>query len=336
MVGYFSEKAFKNGVKHAAFTPESVTVGELARRDVFTVALDTPVVGAIHDLIHAGARHAVLLKAGAAGSGEGVVRVDGVAAADIAAVVSVRDLVGHAVSTHSKAQQLAEQAAEAVRLAKETETAAPDGAAATAEAWEALCEREAALDTLAYGSVVKDAEDALETLARLGQRTAYVNCLDTAKIDAATAANMMAQEGVAALLVVSEAGAVKGVFTTRDFIWKVAAPGTADDGGTGGARDATQTKVTDVMTTAVRAGRTHWSVEKCAKTMLRNSIRHLPVHSQTGDDFMGLVSLADMTRFVVKARFAAQGGEGDGTDAKLRQSAVEYFESLAEFGAGRA
>jgi CBS domain-containing protein len=333
-VGYFSEKGFKNGIKHEAHVPKGLTVGEMARSDLFTVTPDTPVVGAIHDLIRSGARHAVLLRE--AGDGDGsdgdastrdrVVRRDSVPTDRIAAVVSIRDMLGHAIGVHFKALERAQAAMEQARMAKETGTDPSEAAVAAIAEWETLSQVEAKLDTSAYGSVIKDAEDVLETLSRLGKRTAYINCLDDAKIDTAAAVNMLGQEEVAALLVVSPESQIRGIFTMRDFIWKIAAPGASD-----APRDAVKTKVTDVMTTDVRVGRINWPVEKCARVMLRHSIRHLPLASKGDGDFMGLVSLADVTRFTVKARFQP-APEDEAKDNELRKQAVEYFEDLASYG----
>jgi CBS-domain-containing membrane protein len=88
----------------------------------------------------------------------------------------------------------------------------------------------------------------------------------------------------------------------------------------------------DVMTTTLRKGKLNWPLERCARTMAKYGIRHLPIVSNE-DRFLGLVSLADVSRFAVKARFPKEG-ETAPPDAALRDGSRAYFAKIAAFAKG--
>jgi len=365
VVGVFTEKCYKANVDHEAFPPAGVTVGDIFQAGVMTAPADTPIVAAMHDLMAAGARHVLVLKPGSAAQGDAaegapdaskrVSSQESVLLSDVAAVVSVRDMLRHLLRVHSAALKRAEPPAAAAKsgaASTEGEQGEPEGPAAPASeatkaAWEALQRSAKALDTQAFGEPVKDAADALKHVARVQERNSYLNCLESAPVSAASAARQMAANHVAALVVVDDEAAMAGIFTTRDFLWRVVAPATPVDGAARAAAsddsfaagstplDAHSTMVSDVMTKQLRLANPDWPIERCGRAMTKRGIRHLPVVSRDSSTFVGLVSLADVTRFVAKIRFRPVGDSASDSDAKLRAGAVEYFEALTAFAEGK-
>lgn len=309
VVGIFTEKLYKNkAAPHGAFPPGEVRVKDVCRPQIFTGSRTTPAVGAIHDLLAGRVRHVVLLKG--AGEVDTVERRPSVELSDVEAVVSMRDMTGFLVGVQERARPPADASAE-VR-----------------EAAASLREEERRLDTKAFGSPVTSMSDVLSVLQKSGHRTSYLNCLVDDDVRAADAATQMADASVAALVVVREDSTLAGIFTTRDFLWKVVAP----EGGAG-PLDADEARVADLMTASPLAALPTWPVERGIRTMVEEGVRHLPITVDEGDDaFLGLISLADATRFVVKARFPSEGddetdGGLSGKDG-LRAEAIEYFARL--------
>lgn len=364
MIGVFTEKCYKANVDHEAFPPAGVTVGDIFHPGVMTAPAGMPIVAAMHDLMAAGARHVLVLKpdsdphadaaGGASDAGKRVSSQESVLLSDVAAVVSVRDMLRHLLRVHSAALKRVEAPAAAAKngaAATEGEQGEPEAPAApvseaTKAAWEALQRSAKALDTQAFGEPVKDAADALKHVARVQERHSYLNCLESAPVSAASAARQMAANHVAALVVVDDEAAMAGIFTTRDFLWRVVAPPMPSDGAARAAAsddtfaagstplDAHSTMVSEVMTRQLRLANPDWPIERCGRAMTKRGIRHLPVVSRDSSSFVGLVSLADVTRFVAKIRFHPAGEKVSDLDKKLRKGAVEYVEALTAFAEG--
>jgi CBS domain-containing protein len=86
-------------------------------------------------------------------------------------------------------------------------------------------------------------------------------------------------------LVVARGGAVQGIFTERDVVLRVVAPGL----------DAAETRVCDVMTRDVEAATLELSADEAEAVLRRQRVRHLPVVGDRG--LLGVVSLGDLARF---------------------------------------
>jgi len=102
------------------------------------------------------------------------------------------------------------------------------------------------------------------------------------------AARRMNDHGVGGLLVVSADGALLGIFTERDILRRVMAPGL----------DGAVTRVSDVFTADVITCLPETSVEECAAIMSSRRIRHLPVCDPSG--LRGLVTSGDVLAFRVE------------------------------------
>ena len=96
------------------------------------------------------------------------------------------------------------------------------------------------------------------------------------------AATAMNQHGVGGLVVVDSEGQLVGMFTERDILRRVVAPG----------RDPATTVVGEVMTTEVLACQPETSLEECAAVMTSKRIRHLPVRDRQG--LVGIVTIGDL------------------------------------------
>ncbi len=101
------------------------------------------------------------------------------------------------------------------------------------------------------------------------------------------AARRMNEHGVGGLLVVTGTGEVLGIFTERDILRRVVAPGL----------DGSKVRVAEVLTTAMISCLPDTSMEECAAIMSTRRIRHLPVMDEGG--LRGLVTSGDVLAYRV-------------------------------------
>lgn len=100
------------------------------------------------------------------------------------------------------------------------------------------------------------------------------------------ALQLMADKGIGALLV-TQAGAIVGIFTERDYARKIALLG----------RTSAATVVRDVMTTSVLFVRPDQTSEQCMHIMSTNRLRHLPVVD--GGQLVGMISIGDLVQNII-------------------------------------
>ena len=97
----------------------------------------------------------------------------------------------------------------------------------------------------------------------------------------------MAEAGVGSILVI-DADTVRGIFTERDYLRRIALQG----------RRSQDTRVEEVMTADLICVGPDESVEQCMAVMTERHIRHLPV--MQGDKLLGVVSIGDLVRQVTR------------------------------------
>jgi len=98
----------------------------------------------------------------------------------------------------------------------------------------------------------------------------------------------MADKGIGALLVVDATDAIVGIVTERDYARKVMLKG----------RTSVETRVNEIMTSAVLCVRPDQSVEECMAIMTERHLRHLPVVEE-GGALLGLVSIGDLVKSII-------------------------------------
>ncbi len=101
------------------------------------------------------------------------------------------------------------------------------------------------------------------------------------------AVRRMNQHRVGALLVMDQDRPV-GIFTERDVLKRVVDAG----------RDPARTRVAEVMTTDLVCVRPETTVQEAMAVITERRCRHLPV--MEGEELRGLVSIGDLTRWMVK------------------------------------
>ncbi len=102
-----------------------------------------------------------------------------------------------------------------------------------------------------------------------------------------TALQVMAREGVGALLVTSERGEVAGIVSERDYARKVELHG----------RTAAETTVAEIMSAPLTTVTPGHSVMACMQLMTEKRIRHLPV--MVDGKLAGLISIGDVVKAII-------------------------------------
>ncbi|NLK13620.1 MAG: CBS domain-containing protein [Spirochaetales bacterium] len=98
---------------------------------------------------------------------------------------------------------------------------------------------------------------------------------------------------VGALLVLNEAGDIKGILSERDIVRYFARRIERVN--------TTEIKVKEVMTAGVTCVKRHQSLEDCLQLMTVGRFRHLPVVDD-GGKVMGIVSIGDVVKAVLDAK----------------------------------
>jgi CBS domain-containing protein len=102
-----------------------------------------------------------------------------------------------------------------------------------------------------------------------------------------TAAILMNEHKIGSLMVMEDRRLV-GILTERDILVRVVAD----------QRDATTTRVGDVMTRDVACCRPHTDMEEAKSVMKHRRVRHLPVMGEEGE-VVGLISIGDLNAYQV-------------------------------------
>lgn len=173
----------------------------------------------------------------------------------------------------------------------------------------------------------KNLEDVLKWQKENG-RELLLNARIDDQISVADAVNEMASKGMSCVAIVDKNSQIKGVFTARDYLFRVVAANfgnsehpnekktvikDADEDSTEESKgsvkdedfyfkeqpDATKLLVEEVMTGTVKTAKPYWSVAKAANAMLRRNFRHLAVIHPETRQVLGVVSLSDLLRVML-------------------------------------
>ncbi|MEA5030729.1 MAG: CBS domain-containing protein [Sphaerochaeta sp.] len=100
----------------------------------------------------------------------------------------------------------------------------------------------------------------------------------------------LTQHRIGAVLVLDEAGTIKGILSERDVVKHLA----------GRIEFSTTVSVSDVMTKGVTYVKPHQSLDECLQLMTTGRFRHLPVVDN--DAVVGIISIGDVVKEVLADR----------------------------------
>ncbi|HCG63964.1 MAG TPA: CBS domain-containing protein [Sphaerochaeta sp.] len=100
----------------------------------------------------------------------------------------------------------------------------------------------------------------------------------------------LTQHRIGAVLVLDEAGTIKGILSERDVVKHLA----------GRIEFSTTVSVSDVMTKGVTYVKPHQSLDECLQLMTTGRFRHLPVVDN--DAVVGIISIGDVVKAVLADR----------------------------------
>ncbi len=103
------------------------------------------------------------------------------------------------------------------------------------------------------------------------------------------ALKLMAKHNIGALLVMTQ-GKMEGIISERDCIRKVELMG----------RNASDTKVSEIMTSDVITVEANQPLEECMELMIEKNFRHLPVCE--GKELLGVLSVRDVLKEVIEVQ----------------------------------
>jgi len=129
--------------------------------------------------------------------------------------------------------------------------------------------------------------DSVASLLKEKKNSKLVSVTPTMTV--AEAVGTMNNEKIGAVVVLDQQKLV-GIFTERDVVVRVV----------GGARDPLTTRVSEVMTSAVRSVEPATAIDEAMRLMSERRHRHLPVVDN--GQVRGLISMGDVTRWVIRSQ----------------------------------
>jgi CBS domain-containing protein len=127
---------------------------------------------------------------------------------------------------------------------------------------------------------MKSAADVLKTKA---DQAVYTITPDDTVFNAV---KLMADRNIGALLVFERSELV-GMITERDYARKITLM----------SRSSKETRVREIMASAVMYVRPHQTCEECMALMTENRVRHLPV--MDGAKLLGVISIGDLVKDII-------------------------------------
>ncbi|GGC19882.1 histidine kinase [Parapedobacter defluvii] len=101
------------------------------------------------------------------------------------------------------------------------------------------------------------------------------------------ALKMMMEKNISALLII-ENGALRGIFTERDYARKIILQG----------KSSKDTPMYEVMTPNPHTISPHEAIDHCMQLMTNHHFRHLPVVE--GDTVIGMLSIGDLVKYIIE------------------------------------
>ena len=263
LAGIFSERDYVSKLAHGSYPPQDICVGQVMGTAAAVATLDAPLYSVLRSMLTEGRRHTPVLTPASASVHAGEAAAP-FAIEEVGSVISLRDVVGALSTAVTDAQRARGLSDDQMKKGQPQ----GDGEAAHVLSWNSRV------------------DDMLAAMKTSGRRILLNSQLED-NLTVADAADVMAEAGNSAILVVDADGCVAGIFTSRDLLSRVVVLGT-------GVNAATA-RVRDFMTRDPVTISTDRSLLRGAIMMARMGFRHLPVVSDTGA-LIGILSMADLAR----------------------------------------
>ena len=128
--------------------------------------------------------------------------------------------------------------------------------------------------------------DTVQSVLKNKPQAVYFVRPDTTVYDAL---EIMAENEIGALLVVTKTGRLAGIVSEREYARKVILLG----------KSSRDTAVEEIMISPLRVTPSE-TIDECMRAMTANRVRHLP--ALTGDTVIGVVSMGDLVHWVISAQ----------------------------------
>lgn len=333
IVGTFYDRDYVLHLMHGAYPPDNLTVAEVMEKNVTFAQMSTPLQPAVAVMTTTQPFMPVVRVKGTGGSSKGTAApasAPAPAPASTAApttpdlerpsdAVTVSPATGAPSESTTDASGSAAAAEPAVAVATTSVTARqPASSLSTIVTVRDvlaylvyLCEEEgkhteelfrtgSASDSSSDDSDAEDDDDTVVLPKQITvtevlewQRTTKHNIiLNTRKSDEITtadAANEMSDKDIACVVVVDDKDKLVGLFTAKDFLRTIVVP----------RLDATKELVSRHMSTLAICADPTYSVLDCARLMLTQNFRHLPVVDQETKQCIGVITGLDLLHFLV-------------------------------------
>lgn len=323
--GSIAEKDYVTKLHHGSYAPADVFAGDIQHASLPITTSRTPVTALLRSLLQLGRRHAFLLKETAVPSfmelGQSMASYSAAARAvssrklltaqDLEGLVSLRDIMAFLSESIVHGAAAERDSASSSGSGKQREEAGAAEESSSSSSSSGLLS--SSLRPLLHWN--SELEDLLtEMRVQRGDQALLLNCQLEDNLAVADVVNVMAERGMSCVAVLERDGRLAGVFTSRDLLSRVLAPGL----------NAAELPIQQAMTAAssITTVPPERSVLKACRVMAMRGFRHIPVVDgrMQSKPVLGIVSMADLAHALITPPPAGEGEGAEEGEGKLAEA----------------